>query len=289
MSQSIKVIDSLGREENFSEHKILRSLKRAGTPREKAKQILSFLKPRLYSGITTAEIFKILKQELDKTNPEASLKFNLKIAMRALGPDGFSFEKYIKEVFESNGYAVKINQYLPGRCLSYETDLVAEKDNIIYFGECKYRNHAGERIDLSVAMKLYAAFIDVYSIAFKDQIKQGKKIIPLIITNTKFTSQAIKYCECQGIKLLGWNYPKNNGLERIIEEKKLYPITILPSFRQYMNLPFGNAGMMLASELTNIKDIKNFSKKIRLPLSKVIDLSKEARILHNGTSLVEKK
>ncbi|MFA5178298.1 MAG: ATP cone domain-containing protein [Candidatus Paceibacterota bacterium] len=289
MPQIIKVIDSLGREENFSEHKILRSLKRAGTPREKAKQVLNYIRPRLYSGITTTEIFKILKQELDKVNPGAALRFNLKIAMRALGPDGFSFEKYIKEVFESHGYAVKINQYLPGRCLSYETDLVAEKDNIVYFGECKYRNHAGERIDLSVALKFFATFMDVSLVGFKDQIKQGKKIIPLIITNTKFTSQAIKYCECQGIKLLGWNYPKNNGLERIIEEKKLYPITILPSFRQYMNLPFGNAGIMLASELINLKDIKNFSQRIGLPLNKIIELSKQAEMLHNEKNLVKKK
>ncbi len=289
MPQTIKVIDSLGREENFSEHKILRSLKRAGTPREKAKQVLNYIRPRLYSGITTTEIFKILKQELDKVNPGAALRFNLKIAMRALGPDGFSFEKYIKEVFESHSYAVKINQYLPGRCLSYETDLVAEKDNIVYFGECKYRNHAGERIDLSVALKFFATFMDVSLVGFKDQIKQGKKIIPLIITNTKFTSQAIKYCECQGIKLLGWNYPKNNGLERIIEEKKLYPITILPSFRQYMNLPFGNAGIMLASELINLKDIKNFSQRIGLPLSKIIELSKQAEMLHNEKNLVKKK
>ncbi|MFA5087285.1 MAG: ATP cone domain-containing protein [Candidatus Paceibacterota bacterium] len=279
MPQQIKIINSLGKEEPFSERKVLRSLKRAGANHRIAASVLNRVQARLFDKITTSEIFKIVRQELNKEQPVSALRFNLKQAMRNLGPDGFSFEKYVKQILEEYGFSVDIDRYISGRCMSYETDIIAENDKLIYFGECKYRNQPGERIDLGVCMKLFAASTDACPIHFKNEIKAGKKVIPLIVTNAKFTNQAIKYCECQGIKLLGWNYPKGNGLEKMVENKQLYPITILPSFKQYMNQPFGGAGVMLAKQLVNIKNINNFSKKVGLPLSSVISLSREAKML----------
>jgi hypothetical protein len=287
MSQQIFVIDALGNEEVFRERKVLRSLKKSGASDAVARLILERLKSRLYQGIKTSEIFKFAKDELKKEQPIAALKFNLKQAIRNLGPDGFSFEKYVKQIFENYGFAVKIDQYVPGRCLSYETDIVAESKDKIYFGECKYRNHPGERIDLGVCMKLFAAATDVCDTYFKDKIKSGKKVIPIVVTNSKFTSQAIKYAKCQGIELLGWNYPKDKGLENMVEEKRLYPITILPSFRPYMNSAFGEVGVMLASDLLNIKDIALFSKRIGMPMNKIIALSREAQTLFNSNSIVK--
>jgi hypothetical protein len=287
MPQQIKVIDYLGNEEIFSERKVLRSLKKSGSSQKIAIQILDRLRPHLYDGIATSEIFKFIRQELKREQPEAAIKFNLKDAIRNLGPDGFSFEKYVKQIFENYGFAVKIDQYIPGKCLPYETDILAENQKKIYFGECKYRNHPGERIDLGVCMKLFAAATDVCATYFKDKIKSGKKVIPIVVTNAKFTSQAIKYAKCQNIELLGWNYPKDKGLENLIEEKKLYPITILPSFRPYMNSAFGNAGVMLASDLINIKDMALFSKKIGIPLNKITILCREAQILFNKADIVK--
>lgn len=279
MSQPIKVINSLGEEELFSERKVLRSLKKAGANSAIAWRVIGNLKSQLYQGIPTAEIFKIARQELKKEEPAAALKFNLKQAIRNLGPDGFSFEKYIKEIFENYGFSAKINQFIPGRCLTYETDIVADNGKVIYFGECKYRHYPGERVDLGVGLKLFATFLDVQEDYFKKQINEGRKVAPLLITNAKFTTQIIKYAKCRGIRLLGWNYPQGEGLETMLEKNKLYPITILPSFRSYMNAAFGEAGIMLASDLLNLKDIKNFAKKVKLPLNKLIDLIEEAKIL----------
>jgi DeoR/GlpR family transcriptional regulator of sugar metabolism len=66
MLQQIKVIDSLGNEENFSERKVLRSLKKTGASSKVAQLILDRLKPHLYNGVTTSEIFKF-----DPNNKEA--------------------------------------------------------------------------------------------------------------------------------------------------------------------------------------------------------------------------
>ncbi|MFA5368806.1 MAG: ATP cone domain-containing protein [Candidatus Paceibacterota bacterium] len=284
---TIKIIDSTGKEELFSAHKLERSLKKAGASNLVARQIAQKIENQIKDGVTTSEIFKIARQELSKEQPQAAVKFNLKLAMRNLGPDGFSFEKYVKQLFVNYGFSVKTNQYIPGRCVAYETDIVAEDEDTVYFGECKYHNQAGIRVDLTVCMKIFAAAMDVCENYFKDQIKVGKKIIPIVITNAKFTTQAIKYSECQGIKLLGWNYPKNNGLEKMIETKKLYPITILPSFKSYAKEAFGEVGVILAKDLLEIKDIENFSKKIGLPVSKITILIKEAEMLSNGAAIVK--
>lgn len=283
-----KVIDSIGNEEPFSSRKLIRSLKRSGANAGIAKKIAGRVEVQLNDGATTSEIFKIARQYLQAEQPQAALKFNLKLAMRNLGPDGFSFEKYIKQLFVNYGFSVKIDQYIPGKCISYETDIVAEDGDTVYFGECKYHNQAGLKVDLTVCMKMFAAQIDVSENYFRGQIAAGKKIVPIIITNAKFTTQAIKYSNCQGIKLLGWNYPKNNGLEKMIESKKLYPITILPSFKSYMNEAFGSAGIMLAKDLLGIKGIDKFAKRVGLPESKIVSLVKEAQILSDNPATIVK-
>jgi hypothetical protein len=49
----------------------------------------------------------------------------------------------------------------------------------------------------------------------------------LVVTNTKFTSSAIRYANCVGVKLLSWGYPREDPLQKRIEGAGLYPITAL--------------------------------------------------------------
>ncbi|MDD5568912.1 MAG: ATP cone domain-containing protein [Candidatus Pacebacteria bacterium] len=285
MPKKVNVVKATGEIEPFSPRKVLRSIKRAGASNAAAQAVLSRVEKRLYENISTAEIFKFVKDELQKQYPQTALRFNLKQSMRDLGPDGFSFEKYIKEILRHYGCLVRSVEFVPGRCISHETDIVAENKNIVYFGECKYRNKPGDRIDVNVCMKLFAAAFDVKAGKyFKKEIDLGREIKPLLATNVKFSNQAIKYSKCQGIGLLGWNYPKDKGLETMIGEKKLYPITILPSFKKYMNAAFGNTSVMLAKDLLEIRDAAKFAEKVSLPISKINALVNEAKLLFDGTN-----
>ena len=74
----------------------------------------------------------------------------------------------------------------------------------------------------------------------------------MIVTNTKFTSEVIKYAECVKINLLGWKYPLNRGLEYVIESEKFYPITILPSLKGELVELFSRQKIMLAQDLLKI-------------------------------------
>jgi hypothetical protein len=48
-----------------------------------------------------------------------------------------------------------------------------------------------------------------------------------LVTNTKFSSDAVTYGNCIGIKLLGWDYPTKKSLSSLIDKSGLYPITCL--------------------------------------------------------------
>ena len=48
-----------------------------------------------------------------------------------------------------------------------------------------------------------------------------------IVTNTRFSEDAIQYAKCNQIKLLSWNYPKGNGIKERIGRLGLYPLTTL--------------------------------------------------------------
>lgn len=280
MPKPLYVINSRGEKRLFSSHKVYKSAKRAGASSTLAKEIAGIIKKEVFPGINTSDIFKRVKQLLLKKDNRSAIKFSLKAGMRKLGPTGFPFEKYVGEIFKKLGFRVKTNQYLPGRCLSnYEIDFIAQKDNLIYIGECKYRNLSGERVHSRDALANFARFIDILNGSyFKTKRYQTFKIKTLMVTNTKFTNQARKYSQCMDVELLGWRTPKNKGLEYLIEKHRLYPVTILPSLSKRLIDIFIAEKMMLAEDILNI-NMNKFAKKFRIPIKYLYPLIKEAQIL----------
>lgn len=277
--KKLYVINAKGEKEPFSLSKIQKSAQRVGASKKLAREIARTIRKEVYPGIKTADIAKKLKRSLSQENRKFSLKFNLRKGMRKLGPTGFPFEKYIGEIFSTRGFRVKLNQYIPGVCCSYEIDFLALKGGTLYIGECKYRNLPTEKVDSSVTLESYARFLDIKNGPFVRQKKfKDLDIKPIIVTNEKFTSRAIKYSKCVGIELLGWKYPRDEGLEKIIDEYKLYPITVLPSLRGYLINFFVSQRMMLAKDVLSI-DITKFTRKTKIPLKYLSPLIREAKIL----------
>lgn len=274
---NIYILNALGEKEPFSFQKVYRSARRAGASDSLAKDIASAVEKEIYPGIKSSEIYRKVRKLLLKNDLKPALKFSVKKAMLKLGPTGFPFEKYIGEVFSQGGFKVKINQEVPGFCCNYyEIDFVAEKGNLIYIGECKYRHLAGGKVHSDAALSNYARFLDIKKGNFLGGAK--KKMKSLLVTNAKFTNKAIDYSECVGVNLLGWNYPKGKGLENLIAEGKLYPITILPSLKKHLADIFVQRGMMLVQDLLKI-DVKRFSQRTKIPLRRLEPLVEEAKAL----------
>lgn len=277
---SLFVINAKGSREPFSFKKVYRSAKRAGASGKTAGKIAKIIKEEAYPGIKTSEIFGRIKKMLGREAPEAALKFNIKEGMRRLGPTGFPFEKYVGEIFKNLGYKVRINQFLSAKCArSYEIDFVAEKGEIIYLGECKYRYNLGDIVRSQDALANYARFLDISKgNYFKSPKYKNRKIKTMLVTNTKFSSKSINYCRCVGAEPLGWNYPKNRGLEYLIDKEKLYPVTILPALKKYIKKALVEEKIILAKDILKI-DLEKFAKKHKIQLKHLKLLIGQAKIL----------
>lgn len=275
----IYVINSQGEKEPFSWKKIYLSAQRVGAPKPLARQVANRLEREVYENIPTKEIFRRIRRILLKEERPAGIRFNLKEAIRRLGPSGFTFEKYVAAIFESLGYTVQTNQMIPGQCVVHEIDFLAKKEKEVLIGECKFHHLPGLRVDLKVALGDYARFLDLKSgIFFR---KTGLKTLesqPIIVTNTKFSTQAIRYARCMGIKLLGWRYPEREGLEYLIELNKLYPITVLPSLKAALWRVFFQEGLMLARDLLE-PDFTKLAERLNIAENKLKTLRTEAAML----------
>ncbi len=273
----IYIINSRSEKEPFSFKKVYDSARRVGASRSLAEEIAGTVQKEVRPGMKTSRIFNRVKSLLAKKNNQSALRFSLKDGMRKLGPTGFPFEKYIGEIFREEGFKVKTNQYLSGRCLSgHEIDFTAKKGNVFYVGECKYRNLPGERVHTKDVLANYARYLDIKGGSrFKGKRLETKTIM---VTNTKFTNRAVKYALCAGIELLGWKFPRNRGLERLIEERKLYPVTILPSLRGYVKEAFIRRNIMLAEDVLKI-NTQRFGRAFNIPVKKIGALVKEAKTL----------
>ncbi len=225
MSITVKKMD--GTVEAFDINKLKKSLSAAGAPEDVVNEISAHIAREFTGLVTTKDIyshaFEILKEYAYK--PIAA-RYSLKRAVFDLGPSGFPFERFVGFLFKELGYKnVKSGVYKQGKCASHELDLYAEKDGEVLGAEIKFHNSPGIKTDLKVALYVHARF--------EDLIKANHKIdTGWLITNTRFTSNVIKYASCAAnLTLLSWDYPYGGGLVKLIEEKRIHPITALTSLK----------------------------------------------------------
>ena len=77
-----------------------------------------------------------------------------------------------------------------------------------------------------------------------------------------------------------WRYPREGGLEKLIEEANLYPITILPSFKDAFKNIFAEKQIMLVKDLLE-NSPKRISQKTNVSIKEINRLIEEANILLN--------
>ena len=97
-----------------------------------------------------------------------------------------------------------------------------------------------------------------------------------IVTNNRFTADAITFANCSGLQLLSWNYPENNCLKSKTDQNKLYPITCLTT------LSLAEKEHLLQEELLLVKDIlvqSSVLNTIGLSPNRIQNVLKEAREL----------
>ncbi|MDE2041089.1 MAG: restriction endonuclease [Patescibacteria group bacterium] len=229
MNHLISITKSNGQHELFEEEKLVSSLKRVGTKSDVIDDVVDQVEREIHEGMTTADIYKRAFVLLHKHSIPAAVKYSIRRAMMELGPDGFPFEKFVARIFQMWGYEAVTDQTVLGQCVDHEVDVVAWKGDSLAMVEAKYHNEFGMKSDLKVALYVKARFDDIAGKYYDYGGVKRKLTERWLTTNTKFTDKAIRYGECYGLKLLGWNYPLTDNLHEIIEQNGLHPISCLSS------------------------------------------------------------
>lgn len=241
------IIKSDGQKEVFDADKLCSSIKKAGAPTAVANDICEIVSKKVKPGVTSSNIFREALRNLVKEDLDIAVKYSLKRGINSLGPAGFIFEQYAEAILRAYGYKTRRNVMMKGKGVTHEVDIVAEKGGQTFLVEAKYRNEEGIRTHINEVMYAEARVRDINN-EEKNKIK-NKHYIPWLITNTKFTATSIKYAKAYNLDLTGWTHPKGKSLEDLILEKKVYPVTVIPSMTKPALEEIAKRGMILAQDL----------------------------------------
>ncbi|NRD24636.1 restriction endonuclease [Winogradskyella litoriviva] len=225
-NESINIIKSSGEKVRFSLDKLRSSLKNTGADKETIDGIIDNVRDELYQGISTKEIYNRAFALLKKKKSYFASKYKLKKAIYELGPTGFPFERFISELLKYSGYKTEVGQILQGKCVKHEIDVLAHKKNKTTIIECKYHSEQGLNCNVKIPLYINSRYQDVKSF-WNANLKNGTLLDQgWVVTNTRFTEDALLYGKCCGLYLLSWDYPKNDALKDRIDRLGLYPITV---------------------------------------------------------------
>jgi Holliday junction resolvase len=232
MSKTTMIKKASGETEAFDPDKLRNSLKRAGTSDELTEEILDDILPRLSEGMTTREIYKMAFAMLRKRKSSNAARYSLKKAIMELGPTGYPFEHFVAQVLAHHGFKIEVGQTLQGKCVTHEVDVVATHNNTQYLVECKFYNSQGKYANVRVPLYIRARVDDI--IEFREKLPQYKdtRFFGWVVTNTRFTEDAMNYGRCAGLHMLSWSLPKNKALKDMVEQAKVFPITALTSLNK---------------------------------------------------------
>lgn len=243
-----------GSEEPFDRTKLIHSLRRSGAQDTTINTIVTHIESELSDGISTNDIYRHARALLKKSHKTAAVKYSLRRALFSLGPTGFPFEDFLGQLFQTQGYRTHVGVTIRGTCVEHEVDLLAYKKDLCFVAEAKFHSTPGMKSDLQVALYSHARFQDLKGVRFSKE-QECDITDAYIITNTKFTTVATEYAQCVGIKLLSWNYPKDNTLQDHIEKAGVYPITALVSLSAQEKRLLLQKGIVLCKDMTEKREV----------------------------------
>lgn len=229
--KDLYIIKYSGESVLFDSNKLRNSLKYSGASKQEIDQIIKIVKSKLFEGISTKKIYRIVQDQLKKIDRPNAGRYNLKKGIMELGPTGFPFEVFIGELLKRQGYKVEVGVIVQGDCVQHEVDVVAEKDNEHFMIECKYHSSFSTKCNVKIPLYIQSRFLDIEKQWIKQSRQNHKFHQGWVVNNTRFTTDAIEYGNCVGLKLLSWDYPVKKSLKELIGIYGLYPITCLNTLK----------------------------------------------------------
>jgi hypothetical protein len=277
--RAITVTKFGGEREVWDPRKVERSLRATHATDETIDQVMQELDTQIFDGIHTKDLYKKAFAILRRLSRPAAARYSLRNAIMELGPSGFPFEKFFAEVLKAEGYHTQVGTIVKGFCVEHEVDIIAEREGERIMIEAKYHNTQKTKTDVKVALYVKARYDDILKKLDTSAAGIGFFTQPWLITNTSFTDQAIQYAECAGLKLLGWNYPRGDTMQDIIERTHTHPITALTSLTVGQKQALITVGCILARDLITHPD---YLTKLGIARGRQSAIMREVQGLYNN-------
>ena len=236
-----------GSRQLFDKNKAVRTCLKMGASSQVAYEVAEKVESRLYDGISTQMIHRMIIRFLRKYKPEVRNLFDLRKGISLMSPKP-EFELFVQTLLMHNGFEVRPSQILSGKCVEHEVDAVARKDGVTFFVEAKHHFSYHSLTGLDESRIARAILEDVT----ENEIPEGndwKIDQAMIVTNTKYSDHALQYGSCRNILQIGWSSPANLGLQNMIEKKRLYPLSCLRGLPAEIRFKLVESGIVLIGQL----------------------------------------
>ena len=270
-SKVIRVTKMSGDQVLFDEEKLKRSLRRSRADEDVIAEVITKVKTQLYDSMPTKDIYKLAFSYLKKHSAFSASRYKLKSAILELGPSGFPFEKYIAELLKFKNYSTEVGTIVQGHCVSHEIDIIAINEENHLIIECKFHSDQRRFCDIKVPLYIHSRFKDVELRLNEKHPRGSRTYLGGLITNTRFSSDALQYGNCMGMFMLSWDYPLNKSLKMLIDQSGLHPITSL------LTLTKNEKEQLLMSGIVLCRDLEKEKKKLQsiniseLRINKIMD------------------
>ena len=255
--QSIVVTKNTGEKDIFDAEKLKSALRRSGATEAEVDLVEQEVLDNLYDGITTKKIYRLAYNLLRNKSKRTAGRYRLKSAVMSLGPSGYPFEKFLGRLFESKGYKVSVNEIIKGKCVTHETDVIANNGTEQIMVECKFHSSIAQKSDVKVPLYIQSRFLDVKA-SWEQQPKlKSTRFYGMVATNTRFTEDAKDFARCVGLKVISWDYPAGNSLREWIDDSGYYPVTALQSLRKK------DTELLLENNLVLCRELEPNRQKLR--------------------------
>ncbi|MGQ7871218.1 restriction endonuclease [Sunxiuqinia sp. sy24] len=279
-TQVISIKKASGEQEAFAIDKLIRSLRNAGAEEDIIQEISSDIEAWIYDGVSTHQIYARAFSMLRKKEKLSASRYKLKKGIMELGPTGYPFEHFVGQIMQHQGFTVEVGQVLPGHCVTHEVDVVATRGKEQHFMECKYGQSPDRIQNVKVPLYIRSRVNDLIKKRQESGEYQDFSFHGWVVTNTRFTSDAIDYGRCSGLHLLSWDYPVGNGLKDLIDREKIYPLTVLNHLTKNQKQQLLDQNIVTCKQLLDHPDLLDF---LSLSKNKTHSLMNEIRQILQAT------
>jgi Holliday junction resolvase-like predicted endonuclease len=272
----VLVTKSDGSKQVFRKEKVIDTCIRMGATREVAEGVADRVERRIYDGIESKRVLSMIFRQLGRYDPSVKHHIDLRMALAMMEPKP-DFEQYIRILLKEQGYQVTPNAIIRGKCVEHEIDAIAKKDEKTFIVEVKHHSNHHTLSGLDVDRISRATLEDITE-GFELGLNSINVDKAMIVCNVKLSDHAKRYADCRGIEHIGWRFPPDRGIDAMIEEKKLYPITYLKNLDSTTMRRLAGGGVLLLKQLAE-SDSKSLSERIRITRNRLESIIQKAKMI----------